>query len=252
VARHAFLNVLQPDGKEVSEMANRSNSARKSFTALLQPDGTQLRWVIARLPFDIAKVWPVRKGRRVRGEIEGFAFRTSLFPDPRGTGQILLVNKKMQAGAKARPGEKVRLWLEPDLEDREVLLPGELEAVLNSERRLHRWFDQLSDSRRREIGKWCDEPKSAESRRKRAERIAERLMQAMEGEKDPPPVLRAAFQRQPQAARGWATLTPTQKRNHLLGIFYYETPEARERRAAKAVEDALKAARRSEDSASGH
>jgi len=74
-------------------MASRTNSVRRSFTALLEPDGTELRWVIARVPFDIAKVWPVRKGRRVRGEIEGFAFRTSLFPDPRGTGQVLLVRR---------------------------------------------------------------------------------------------------------------------------------------------------------------
>ncbi len=225
-------------------MANRSNSARKSFNALLEPDGTELRWVIARVPFDMAKVWPERKGRRVRGEIEGFAFRTSLFPDPRGAGQILLVNKKMQAVAKARAGEKVRIWLEPDLEEREILLPKELELELNADRRLRRWFDKLSESRRREIGKWTDEPKSAESRMKRASRIAERLMQAMEGEEDPPPVLRAAFLRHPQARSGWEALTPAQRRNHLLGIFYYETPEARERRATKAVEDALKAARR--------
>ncbi len=61
----------------------QSTSPRKSFTALLEPDGTALKWVIARVPFDIAKTWPVRNGRRVRGEIGGFAFRTSLFPDSR-------------------------------------------------------------------------------------------------------------------------------------------------------------------------
>ncbi len=233
-------------------MAIKKNSTmRKSFTVLLEPDGTELRWVIARVPFDIAKVWPVRKGRRVRGEIEGFAFRTSLFPDPRGTGQVLLVNKKMQAGARARKGEKVRIWLEPDLEEREILLPAELERTLNSDRKLRQWFDKLSDSMRREIGKWADEPKSAESRNKRSEKMAERLMQAMEGEEDPPPVLRAAFQRQPEARKGWEALTATQRRNHLLGIFYYETPDGRERRAAKAIEDALKAARRKGDAVEG-
>jgi uncharacterized protein YdeI (YjbR/CyaY-like superfamily) len=221
-----------------------SRVARKSFTALLEPDGTELRWVIARVPFDIAKAWPVRKGRRVRGEIESFAFRTSLFPDARGTGSVLLVNKKMQAGADARVGEKVRIWLEPDLEEREIVLSAELERELNSDRRLRRWFDGMSDSMRREIGKWADEPKTAESRQKRAQKMAERLMQAMEGEKEPPPILRAAFLRQPLAREGWLALTPRQRRNHLLGIFYYETAEARERRAQKAIDDALRAARR--------
>ena len=82
---------------------------RKSFSAVLEPDGTQLRWVIVRVPFDVGKAWPVRRRMRVRGEIEGFAFRTSLFPDPRGSGQVLLVNKKMQSAAKTGVGA-VACW----------------------------------------------------------------------------------------------------------------------------------------------
>lgn len=217
---------------------------RKSFTALLEPDGTRLRWVIARVPFDVAKAWPQRNRLRVRGEIEGFAFRTSLFPDPRVKGHILLVNKKMQTAARALPGTRVHLWLEPDLDERAVTIPPELAKFLKSDRRLRQWFGKLSDSMRREIGKWIDDAKGAEVRQKRAEKMAERLMQAMEGEDDPPPILRAAFRRQPLALQGWNALTPTQRRNHLLGIFYYESAEARERRAAKAIDDALRAARK--------
>ena len=219
-----------------------TETAAKSFTALLEPDGTELRWVIARVPFEIASAWPVRNGRRVRGEIEGFAFRTSLFPDPRGKGQVLLVNKKMQAGAKARAGARVRITLEPDMEERPATIPEELAAILNSDRKLKKWFEAMSPSMRREIGKWTDEPKGAEARQKRAEKIAERMLLAMEGEEEPPPILRAAFQRQPRAQAGWNALTPTQRRNHLMGIFYYESVEARERRAAKAIEEALRAA----------
>lgn len=223
---------------------SKSSTARKTFTALLEPDGTRLRWVIARVPFDIAKAWPVRRGRRVSGTIEGFAFRTSLFPDPHGAGHVLLVNKQMQIGACARMGTKVRITLEPDLEEREVVIPPELERELKVDRRLKRWFEDLSPSMRREIGKWVGEPKSAESRQKHASKMAERLFLAMEGESEPPPVLRAAFMRQPLAQIGWEALTPAQRRNHLLGIFYYETVEARERRAAKAIEDALRAAQK--------
>lgn len=215
---------------------------RKSFTALLEPDGTQLRWVIARVPFDVQKAWPVRRRMRVRGEIEGFPFRTSLFPDPRGSGRILLVNKKMQTAAKAGPGSRVRIWLEPDLEERPITIPSELARQLKGDLRLQRWFNALSESMRREIGKWVDEAKGPDVRRKRAEKMAERLMLAMDGEEEPPPILRAAFQRQPLARDGWFALTPVQRRGHLLGIYYYETADARERRAAKAVEDALRAA----------
>ena len=227
------------------------NSEVKTFTAVLEPLRNGLGWVIARVPFDVQEMWPVRNRLRVRGEIgvekskgEGFPFRTSLFAESSGGGHFLLVNKKMQAGAKARAGEKVRIWLEPDLEERPTAIPAELEKALKGDRKLRKWFDAMSPSMRREIGKWVEEPKGAETRLKRAEKMAERLLQAMEGEDEPPPVLRAAFQRQPLALAGWSRLTPTQRRNHLLGIFYYETVEGRERRAAKAVEDALRVAAR--------
>jgi hypothetical protein len=49
-------------------------------------------------------------------------------------------------------------------------------------------------------------------------------------------------------------MTPTQRRNHLLGIFYVQTVNGRERRVAKALEDAVLTAKRNaerRDSRSG-
>jgi uncharacterized protein YdeI (YjbR/CyaY-like superfamily) len=222
-----------------------SSSTLKSFSAVLEPDRTRLRWVIARVPFDVAKAWPERKGLRVRGAIEGFAFRTSLFGFSNSGGHYLLVNKKMQTGARAGVGARVRIRLEPDMEERATTVPPELAEALMGDRSLRRWFDALSTSMRREIGKWVSEPKGAESRRKRSERMAERLMLAMEGEAETPPILRGAFLHQPLARTGWEAMTPVQRRCHLLGIYYYQGVEARERRAAKAVEEALRVAQKS-------
>jgi uncharacterized protein YdeI (YjbR/CyaY-like superfamily) len=233
-------------------MPSRSASPRKSFTVLLEPDGTALKWVIARVPFDIAKAWPVRNGRRVRGEIAGFAFRTSLFPDARRGGYYLLVNKTMQSGSNSRVGSRVKIWLEPDLAERPVSLPPELVRALNADRQIRKLFDSMSDSRRREFGKFADQPKTAAGRTNRAEKIAEMLMQALDGQHEPPPLLRALFQRHPGSRDAWFALTPAQRRSHLLGIFYYETAEARERRATKAIEAALKTAgRKRRDDAGG-
>jgi hypothetical protein len=39
-------------------------------------------------------------------------------------------------------------------------------------------------------------------------------------------------------------MTPAQRRRQLLAIFYYQSPEARERRIAKVVEEALRVARK--------
>jgi uncharacterized protein YdeI (YjbR/CyaY-like superfamily) len=221
-----------------------SPAAKKSFTARLEKLPSALGWVIARVPFDVNKAWPERVRLRVRGEIEGFEFRTSLFAFSEGAGHFLLVNKAMQGGAGVRLGDTARFTLQPDLEERSAEPPSELAKVLRGDRKLERWFGQLSPSMRRELGKWADQPKSAEGRKKRAEKVAERLYLAMDGETEPPPVLRVLFQRQPLARVGWEAMTPSQRRHHLLGIFYYETADARERRAAKAVEVALKTASR--------
>jgi len=215
-------------------------STAKTFKAVLEPDQTRLRWVVARIPFDPAEAWPVRRGLRVRGEIEGFAFRTSLFAGPRGQGHILLVNKKMLAAARAGVGTLVRIRLEPDLEERTAIVPPELALALKGDRRLPKWFQGLSYSWRKAIADWIAEPKSGAGRKNRAAKIAERLLLTLEGEKELPPVLRAAFLRQPLARAGWEAMTPVRRRTHLLAIYGYENAQSRERRAAKAVEDALR------------
>jgi uncharacterized protein YdeI (YjbR/CyaY-like superfamily) len=219
-------------------------SSPKKFRAVLEALGNELHWVIARIPFDPAEAWPERRGNRVRGEINGFAFRTALFPYPQDGGRMLLVNKRMQAGAKARVGSKVEIMLEPDFEERPAPMPPELDKALKADRQLRKWFDGLSEYTRRVLGAMVAEVKNPESRQKMAERMAERLLLTMEGELDTPPILKAAFARQPLAEAGWKAMTAAQRRSHLMGIFYYQSAEGRENRAAKAVEEALRVERK--------
>jgi uncharacterized protein YdeI (YjbR/CyaY-like superfamily) len=216
-------------------------STRQRFRALLEPDGTNLKWVIARVPFVPEKVWKTRRGKRVKGTINGFAFRTSLFGSA-AKGHCVLVNKAMQKGAQVYAGGMAEFLLEPDLEERKAAVPPELAKLLKQERALARWFEALSYSMRKYIGDTVREPKSVETRQRRAEQMAERMMLAMEGEKILPPILQVAFRREPLALAGWKAMTPIQRRSHLLGIFYYQSPEARERRTQKAVAEALRVA----------
>ncbi len=205
-----------------------------------RPSG--LNWTIVRVPFDPAGAWPVRNRLRVKGSINGFAFRTSLFGSSQ-EGHILLVNKAMQKAAGAALGSMVNVVLEPDLEERTAVVPVELAKIFKQDRALRQWFGELNYSARKDINNWIGGVKTAEARVRRAEQVAERMLLAMEGERELPPLLQIAFRRQPLAQRGWAAMTPIQRRSHLLGIFYYQSPEAREKRAAKAVEEALKIAK---------
>jgi uncharacterized protein YdeI (YjbR/CyaY-like superfamily) len=219
-----------------------SPNAAKHFRAMLEPAGNNLGWVIARVPFDIAKAWKNLIRLRVTVEICGEVFRTSLFADGVHGGCFVLVNKKMQQVAGAKVGAMVDLTVAPDLEEREAELPPEFAKILKREKALAKWFDKLSDSMRREIGKWLDSVKAPEARQRRAEQTAERLLLTMEGEKILPPILDVAFRANPSARKGWDAMTPTQRRGHLLGVFHYQSPESREKRVGKLIEDCRRGA----------
>jgi uncharacterized protein YdeI (YjbR/CyaY-like superfamily) len=68
--------------------------------------------------------------------------------------------------------------------------------------------------------------------------MAERLFAVMDAERELPPILQLAFARNPGARQGWDAMPPSRRRGHLLGIFYYRTPEAQSRRIAKMLDDA--------------
>ncbi len=204
---------------------------------------SNLGWVIVRIPLDVPKVWGTRGMLKVKGEINGFAFRTSLFPTGKGY-HYLLVNNRMQAGAGARPGMVARFHLQPDTEKRVAIVPRELQRILNEERSFRRWFEQLNYSTRKWIADWVTQVKSPEARGRRAEQVAEQLLATMEAERELPPILKLAFARDPRAYTGWQRMSPSHRRGHLLAIFYYRSPDARDRRIAKLLEDALTFAER--------
>ena len=213
----------------------------KSFQAVLEKAGNPLNWVIIRIPFDSAKFWGTRARIRVKGTINSFPFRTSLFPSREG-GHVLLVNKQMQKGAAVCAGQSAKFILEPDLDERVALMAPELKMLLKSDKHLSRWYATLNYSTCKAIGEWILQPKSAAARTRRAEQIAERLMLTMEAEQELPPLLRVAFARNPKAATGWYKMSLSRRRGHLLGIFGYRSPESRARRIDKALQDAERVA----------
>ena len=224
-------------------MKPKPKPVAKSFNATLERIPSRLGWVIIRIPFDVLKVWGTRAKVRIKGEINGFAFRSSVFPTSKGY-HCMLVKKTMQTGANASLGNTAQFRLVPDTAKPVASVPAELQRILNEDRSFRRWFDQLTFSIRKWICDWVTNVKNPQARVRRAEQVAEQLLATMEAELELPPILKLAFARDPRAAQGWQSMTPLQRRGHLLGIFYYRSPEARDRRIAKMLEDALTFAER--------
>jgi len=217
----------------------------KNFRGTLERLRGNLGWVIVRIPFDVKKAWGSARPK-VRGEVNGAVFRTSVFPEKDGRA-FLLINKQLQKDAGIVEGITASFKIELDTAPREVTIPAELNRIFTESKRLKKWFESLSYSYRRWIADWIAEPKSAASRERRADQIAERLMETMEAERELPPLIKTAFERNSLAREGWSRMTARQRRGELMAIFYYRTPEARQRRLQKVLDFAKNVATRKLD-----
>jgi hypothetical protein len=69
--------------------------------------------------------------------------------------------------------------------------------------------------------------------------MAECLLAAMEAERELPPAFQNALTQSSLAREGWQLMSPVRRRRHLLGTFYYQSPDARARRMGKAIDEAV-------------
>jgi len=111
----------------------KHSTGTQHFEAPLERLRSRLNWVVAYIRFDAAKVWGLRGQIKVKGQINGFAFRTCLFPTRDGR-HFLLINKGMQKGARAGEGNSARFEIDLDREKRVVKIPGALQVLLKQER----------------------------------------------------------------------------------------------------------------------
>ncbi len=136
-------------------------------------------------------------------------------------------------------GEQVLITLEPDNDGASATPPPDLARLLKQDRSVKKWFDTLPYGTRKYIAQSILEPKSADARKRRAERYMETILLTMEGEESLPPLLQIVFREYRGALDGWKTMTPLQRRNQLFAVFTSQGVEARRRRAERVAEMAM-------------
>jgi len=90
-----------------------ASNAGRAFKARLEPGGEGGAWVLLKMPFSVRDVFGKNGIVRVKGTMNGTAFRTSLFPSGDGSHH-LLVNKGLQAEAGVSAGSMVTVTVEAD------------------------------------------------------------------------------------------------------------------------------------------
>ncbi len=211
-------------------------ATKKTVVTTLERFGGKLNYTGARIHLDVHKIWGTRGALRVRAEVNSHVFSTTLFPTGGKGYHWMVVNKRVQAAARIGVGSKVRLTLQPETKKREYSIPPELTRFFRESKTLRKFFDTFSESTKREIAWWIGAAKHAETRVRRAEHLAERLLATMDAERELPPLIAVALARNARAAEAWQRMTSAKRRQQLLAIFYYRTPDARARRVQRMLE----------------
>jgi uncharacterized protein YdeI (YjbR/CyaY-like superfamily) len=113
----------------------------------------------------------------------------------------------------------------------------ELARELRQSKRLRKFFDSLADYQQIWIIEGILSGKKKETRKRRAHRAAEWLMEVMEAELDLPPVLQIAFSRHPNARREWESRTFHHRCASLLRLFETRGLEARAKAVTRLIEE---------------
>jgi len=128
----------------------------------------------AYLPFDVYESFGTRARIPVKGTINGFAFRSSIFP--MGGGKFyLVVNKQMREGAKVKAGDTAEFLLEKDDAPREIETPADFAKALKANKDAQAVWDRLSFTHRKEYIGAIVEAKKPETRMRRIEKAIEMI-----------------------------------------------------------------------------
>jgi uncharacterized protein YdeI (YjbR/CyaY-like superfamily) len=119
-----------------------------------------------------------------------------------------------------------------------------LSRELRQSKRLQKFFNALPESSRHQIDREVREVKREETRLRRAQHAAEYLMEAMEAELDPPPLMKAAFRRNERARQGWDLMPQSLRHQYLIAIFRSRFPDTRARWLERALLDSAEYADR--------
>lgn len=126
------------------------------------------------LPFDASKFFGTRARVPVRGTINDFPFRGSIFPTGDGR-HYMVVRKEIRDGAGVRGGQLVTIVMERDDEPRVVTPPEDLARAIRKSREARAAWERLSYTHQKEYADAVASAKRPETRERRIEKALAEL-----------------------------------------------------------------------------
>lgn len=128
------------------------------------------------VPYSLPEVWGIKKGVKVKANVDKLFHHGYLMPDGKGNHCFGLKGSLMdELGKKA--GDVVDVTLEIDNEERTVEVPDDMKKILSKNPKLKKYFDGMSFSHKKEYVEWITSAKKSETRERRLLKFYETIKQ---------------------------------------------------------------------------
>jgi hypothetical protein len=148
-------------------------SKTKSFTGEITRQGVTYA---VEVPSDVSISFGAKGHIPVVGTVNGYPLRATLVPGRGGRHRILL-NAEVRTNLHLRAGDTVEFMLQRDTTSREVPMPDDLAAALESVAGARRAFAALAPSHRKEMIVWINDAARPDTRARRIARAVAHVMQ---------------------------------------------------------------------------
>jgi hypothetical protein len=144
-------------------------------TVLIRSEGVGT-WTYLSIPDEISSRFGSKGQVRVRGTIDGCPFRSTSLPMGDGL-HYLVVGKDIRNQIKKAEGDSVKVTLELDPEDRQVVIPEDLYQAMETQPKAREGFETLTYSQQKIYVDWILSARREETRTNRIEKALALLAQ---------------------------------------------------------------------------
>ncbi len=137
--------------------------SKQKFKTVLQKVGS---WTIAPATINTRKIFQKNNSIRVKGTINGLAFKDVALMPIKDGNHFLVVNSQMRKAIKKEAGDTVEIVLEKD--DSTLEIPEELTQAFEASEEAKKMFEAYSPSHKRNYVRIINSSTKKETREKRA------------------------------------------------------------------------------------
>jgi hypothetical protein len=154
---------------------------RNKFEAVLENPEGKIDAAYISIPYNVEKMYGTKGQVKVKAWFDGYPYRGILAN--MGTGcHVILVRKDVRAAINKKVGDKIKVEIEADKEERTIEIPADLQDALTSKKKAMDFFDTLSYTNMKEYVVWVTSAKKEETRERR---VQETIVKLLAGKKNP-------------------------------------------------------------------